>query len=307
MLDAAVFAAGLGLALWLSLMRAHPPGCGNSSACGRVLLSKFSEFLGLPLAWWASGIWVCVILLKEQRLRAILLGLFAAGSCVLLGIQVLYIHALCPYCLAHAALTWLAYFRRDHKPTAVILPAVIMGAVVFWLGSQHHQGPDKPIMAGALRQEFTEAAFYWLGPRTSESPVLVLDLRCQACVEILRKLATGSAATSPPPGIIFQTNGDNDLTVSFVTAVLSRQDGPQNGFPKITKKFLDCYDAIMAEPESGRQSASSLLLLESASLMPLSKERLRRQRMLLAKSGIAYTPTYIDSEGNIRSGADSIR
>ena len=299
-------AAGLGLALWLSLLRTNPPGCGGSSGCAQVLSSKFSVFLGLPITWWASGLWVCAILINNQHFRVLLLGLFATASCILVGIQVLYIHTLCPYCLVHAILTWLAYFYRDHKPTIAILPAAVLAAIIFWLGVLHFTVPSKSIEIGALRPVLADSAFYWLGKRTPESPVIILDLRCQACLGVLRKLASSKNTASPPPGIIFRTNDDSDLTVSLVAAILSHRDGPEMGFRALTKEFLHYYDAIMAEEEGRRGLATSLLLLKSVSHVTIAQERLTSQRMLLNKLGIIYTPTYVEPNGNVSYLTDPI-
>lgn len=109
---------GFGVAAYLlCLSLAHgglPPGCGKGSGCDEVLNSRWAKVLGVPVSTPAlavyAAIFVTVVVLgwattEAQFRRAwsalILLAVVVGGSAIwFVGLQLVVIRAICPWCLA---------------------------------------------------------------------------------------------------------------------------------------------------------------------------------------------------------------
>lgn len=114
--------AGLFLGAYLTLYHYGFVGtlaCGISS-CETVQTSRWSMFLGLPVATWGAGFYalmlvLCVIgsqpaLADSKRLSTILLVLSAWGALFtawLNSLEAFVIHAWCEWCLGSAAMVLL--------------------------------------------------------------------------------------------------------------------------------------------------------------------------------------------------------
>lgn len=132
---------------WVSMASGEAPaGCGSASGCGRVLASKWSRWLGLPVSLLASALYVIVLgaLAGAGRPRRgpwfVLVA--AAGAIVGAGawftyVQLARVGALCPYCMAAhglglvlaALLLWRAP-RRHWGAMAIGLASVVLIAAV---------------------------------------------------------------------------------------------------------------------------------------------------------------------------------
>lgn len=109
--DAIIVISLLSFGISLYLAFSHYLGfvvpCDVTHGCETVLTSKYSVFLGLPLAVWGAGYCVAVIIssllanhyLVWEKLLLILLGIGAVLSLVFLGLQFFVIKKVCQYCL----------------------------------------------------------------------------------------------------------------------------------------------------------------------------------------------------------------
>jgi len=120
MLMALIALIGVFLSLYLTLYKLGYIGtlaCGTGS-CETVQLSKWGDFLGLPVAAWGIGYYVVVFALAfagiqerfedSQRLTSALVYVTGAGllfSIWLTYLELFVIHALCRWCLGSAAIT----------------------------------------------------------------------------------------------------------------------------------------------------------------------------------------------------------
>ncbi|HEY2376862.1 MAG TPA: vitamin K epoxide reductase family protein [Gemmatimonadaceae bacterium] len=111
---------GVFLSLYLTLYKLGYIGtlaCGSGS-CEYVQLSKWGDFLGLPVAAWGVGYYLVVLVLsfagvqerfaKSARLTKTLVyvtGLGLLFSIWLTYLELFVIHALCRWCLGSAATT----------------------------------------------------------------------------------------------------------------------------------------------------------------------------------------------------------
>jgi len=117
--------AGLGVATYLTFLHytSGSAACGvmeTFSKCDVVLQSRYAEIFGVPVAlfgviFYATLLFVLIkIVYKKDKLFIDLmftLEVFGVIFSILLTyIQLLVIHALCPYCLSSAIITAILFF-----------------------------------------------------------------------------------------------------------------------------------------------------------------------------------------------------
>jgi len=181
-------AAGIGLTAYLTFVvwfGEHPAFCGAGSECDLVQQSRWSTFLGAPMAFW--GLLTCALLARQLwRLRTrpsawrtalLLAAVGAAVSWYLTAISVFSIEATCGYCLAsfgimNALLVLLLMRRPAHMPEhtwAKSLPTPVGASALIVLGLFLHfsgifdpaAGPEKPYLkALAVHLRDSGARFY---------------------------------------------------------------------------------------------------------------------------------------------------
>lgn len=111
---------GVFLSLYLTLYKLGYIGtlaCGSGS-CEKVQLSKWGDFLGLPVSAWGVGYYAIVLavsfagvqerLAESPRLTNALVYLTGAGllfSIWLTYLELFVLHAICRWCLGSAAIT----------------------------------------------------------------------------------------------------------------------------------------------------------------------------------------------------------
>jgi len=120
MLMALVAMIGVFLSLYLTMFKLGYIGtlaCGSGS-CETVQLSKWGDFLGVPVAAWGTGYYAIVLGLAfagvqgrfESSARLTNWLVYVTGAGLLFSIWLTYlelfvIHALCRWCLGSAAMT----------------------------------------------------------------------------------------------------------------------------------------------------------------------------------------------------------
>jgi len=142
----AAFAISAYLA-WHSFQGGSVPGCGPESDCDRVLASRWSRLLGLPVSLFALPLYAGLLALlapKSIRWKLVLpLAVTVLAAAVwFVGLQAFVLRAFCKFCMtAHAAggLAALVLLRNSPLParptlaaigTAVAAMAVVIGAQV---------------------------------------------------------------------------------------------------------------------------------------------------------------------------------
>jgi len=124
MLMALVALIGVFLSLYLTLFKLGYIGtlaCGSGS-CETVQLSKWGDFLGVPVAAWGVGYYAIVLGLAftgvqvryESSARLTNLLVYVTGAGLLFSLWLTYlelfvIHALCRWCLGSAAMTLVLF------------------------------------------------------------------------------------------------------------------------------------------------------------------------------------------------------
>ena len=108
---------GLGVAGYLLAVRllGEAPVCGPSAGCETVQQSKYSVFLGIPVAGWGSAFSLAVAVLAVRWWRVadrrallaayVLLLAGTLGVAVLTYLELFVIHAICVWCVSFAVAT----------------------------------------------------------------------------------------------------------------------------------------------------------------------------------------------------------
>ena len=124
MLMALVALIGVFISLYLTMFKLGYIGtlaCGSGS-CETVQLSKWGDFLGVPVASWGVGYYAIVLGLAfagvqvryESSARLTNLLVYVTGAGLLFSLWLTYlelfvIHALCRWCLGSAAMTLVLF------------------------------------------------------------------------------------------------------------------------------------------------------------------------------------------------------
>ena len=124
MLMALIALIGVFLSLYLTLFKLGYIGtlaCGSGS-CETVQLSKWGDFLGVPVAAWGVGYYAILLVLAfagvqdryEGSVRLTKTLVFVTGAGLLFSLWLTYlelfvIHALCRWCLGSAAITFVLF------------------------------------------------------------------------------------------------------------------------------------------------------------------------------------------------------
>jgi uncharacterized membrane protein len=180
--------AGIGLTAYLTFVAwfgEHPAFCGAGSECDIVQQSRWSSFLGAPMAFWglltyallARQLWRLRTRPSAWRTALLLAAVGAAVSWYLTAISVVSIEATCSYCLAsfgvmNALLVLLLVRRPAHMaehawakalPTpAGVSALIVLGMFLHFSGVfSPAAGPEKPYLkALALHLRDSGARFY---------------------------------------------------------------------------------------------------------------------------------------------------
>ena len=115
---------GVFLSLYLTLFKLGYIGtlaCGSGS-CEQVQLSKWGDFLGLPVSAWGVGYYAIVLVISfaalqdrfadSPRITNVLVYITGVGllfSIWLTYLELFVIHAICRWCLGSAAITLVLF------------------------------------------------------------------------------------------------------------------------------------------------------------------------------------------------------
>lgn len=194
--------AGLLLTAYLSYLAwfgEHPAYCSAGSGCDAVQSSRWSTFLGLPMAFWGFltyaaltfGCWTRTKKPSRWSSTFLIAVCGIAISTYLTVISVVSIQATCPYCLAsYAIITAIGLLLALTIPSSIsvrgwkqIIPTPLIVAAVLIAGLHFHYsglfdpaaGPESPrVRALALHLDSTGAKFYgafWC-PRCQEQKAM---------------------------------------------------------------------------------------------------------------------------------------
>jgi len=177
--------AGVGILLTMYLtyvawFEAHPAFCSEGSGCDLVQASRWSMFLGLPMAFWGLLTYVIlayVIWRAKRKPGSWTMVLLAAVcgfaiSAYLTVVSVLEIEATCPYCLASfliiTAIMILTVVRQPPQWSTSLKEALVIAVLLVGGLHLHYSGafdaaagPEDPqLQALAIHLADSGAKFY---------------------------------------------------------------------------------------------------------------------------------------------------
>lgn len=125
MIVAALAMIGLLLSVYLLLHHYGLVGelaCGGSNSCGVVQASRYSEFLGIPVAAYGAGGYLALLVVAlaglqprwehhpgPTRLLALLSGIGVAFTIWLTYVELFVLHAVCRWCVGSAVIIALIF------------------------------------------------------------------------------------------------------------------------------------------------------------------------------------------------------
>ena len=289
---------GLALALFLAALKiAHWPCKG--SGCEAVLHSSYGTLLGLPIGLYAAALWLGVLFARHPSLRTACQAALALGSLLFVGIQLFVLRSICPYCMAHALIAWLALpLHRSAPQRWGALAGLAAAAVLTTLAGTANRVPHigQPQLSRWLRDQ--PDALYWLGPPTPNSAGLVLSLHCPACLYFLGNLLRFEQAPPHGPAIYFRTDAnDREMTAVFVSAVQAQPGNRREAFLGLTTLVLAHQDVLLSDPAKAAPALRALLP-QSAAGEAAATALLTRQAKLLAAIPVETTPFLARPDGS---------
>ena len=172
----------------------HPAFCGEGSGCDLVQASRWSTFLGVPMAFWGLLTYMVIARLvwrggtKPSRMRLLVFVAVSgfAISAYLTVVSIIEIEATCPYCLASfgiiTTIMVLALVRQPPNWLTSLREAAVIAVLIVGGLHMHYSGlfdaaagPEDPqLRALAIHLDETGAKFYgayWC-PRCQEQKAL---------------------------------------------------------------------------------------------------------------------------------------
>lgn len=293
-------ALGLGLSLFLGLMKLAALPCGFGSGCESVLSSPLGNPFGIPLGFVGALVWLGTLVSRKAFLRRWLHHSLGFGSLVLVALQALVIGHFCPWCLAHAFLSLVAWPLAGRGRGKFWL-WVALGMALALTGLALLQRQAARVETRIVKMEtdsWRAAALDWLGAGESKAPFLVLSLDCASCWERwLQALAVEDwKPHRAAPLLLWKSEGKTrELHVVFVAAVLSEKDPAPKAFARVLAACADQRDLFLNKPER------ALLFLKSR--FPHAEQKMSEARALveaqarcLETAGLGITPLWLASE-----------
>ena len=158
----------------------HPAFCGEDSGCDLVQASRWSTFLGIPMAFWGLLTYAVIARLawgggsKPSRARPLVFVTVCgfAISAYLTIVSIIEIEATCPYCLASfgiiTTLMVLTLVRQPPNWLSSLKEAAVIAVLIVSVLHMHYSGlfdaaagPEDPqLRALAVHLTDTGAKFY---------------------------------------------------------------------------------------------------------------------------------------------------
>ena len=176
-------AAGILITAYLTYsawFEVHPAFCGEDSGCDLVQASRWSTFLGIPMAFWGLLTYAVIVRLvwgggsKPSRSRPLVFVTVCgfAISAYLTIVSIVEIEATCPYCLASfgiiTTIMVLTLMRQPPNWLTSLKEATVVALLIVGVLHMHYSGlfdasagPEDPqLRALAVHLADTGAKFY---------------------------------------------------------------------------------------------------------------------------------------------------
>jgi uncharacterized membrane protein len=298
---------GLGLSLYLALLKTFSLPCIGGGGCHGIIHSSYGSVLGMPVGYFGAVLWAGAALVTDRTKRAALLALLASGSLIFLCIQFFVLKGFCLYCTLHAAAAWLALAFNAQEPrrwAAVAgLGLALGGFGATRLHTASKAANSSPPATSATPIVSAAEGLAWLGDRTTQSPTLVISLDCPACLDLLEELTKQSyAGVTSGPAVFFKTTRQNEtLTHVFVASVLASAAPKRESFLASTAILLSMKEQALSSPAAAAAQFSAFFP-KAAVQLEEAKRVVAAQNTVLAGNKLGETtPLLIPVNGRARA------
>lgn len=299
-------ALGLGLALWLALIKWRSLPC-LGGGCDTVIQSRYGALFGVPVGVYGAALWTVLAAPLPSRLRWFAHVLLAFGAAAFMGIQFGVLRAFCPYCTIHAVAALAAWRWRQLRPAwwALALGAALAAG---GYGLAQRTADLRAATAGrpAALAPGAGALYPFDGdatPAAAARPVLVLSLTCPACLDLLGAV---SEAPWPAGGIgaalyVKSTPRDRELATVWLAACTETAGSTRRDrFTAVTAMLAAQRELITSDPDAAARWLAGLFQ-PSAAARQAAAQVLDRHAALVAASGVITTPWLLPPHGPART------
>jgi uncharacterized membrane protein len=298
-------AAGLGLALWLTLLKWRSLPC-LGGGCETVIQSRYGSVLGVPVGVFGAALWLALVWPLPARLRTAAHATLALGAIGFMVVQFGVLRAFCPYCTAHAAAALTAWRWRKVRPASW---ALALGATLALGGyGLAQRAADHHATAVTRPAELTagiDAIFPFDDPKpvSAARPVLVLSVTCPACLDLLRAVtnAPWPAGKLGPAVYIKSDARDHALAVVWLAACTETAGStPRDRFMAVTAMLVAQRELVASDPSAAATWLAGIFR-PSPEARRGAELLLVRQAARLTEAGVTTTPWLLPITGAARA------
>ena len=299
-------ALGLGLALWLALIKWRSLPC-LGGGCDPVIQSRYGAIFGVPVGAFGAALWLALAAPLPARWRSTVHALLAFGSLAFMGVQFGLLRAFCPYCTAHAGAAITAWWWRRTRPAwwALALGAALAsgGYLIAQRAADIRAGTaGRPAAltagTGALYPFDDDTT-----PAGRERPVLVLSLTCPACLDLLRAVteAPWPAGRRGPALYVKSDLRDRVLATVWLAACAETAGSTRRDrFMAVTAMLVAQNELIASDPAAAAAWLAGVFR-PSEVACHAAEQRLAEHAARLAEVGVATTPWFLPADGAART------
>ncbi len=298
-------ALGLGLALWLALLKWRSLPC-IGGGCEQVIHSRFGAVFGVPVGAVGAVVWLALFFPWSARWRTAWHGALALGAIGFMVVQFGVLKAFCPYCTAHAAAAVMAWPRRAVRPAqwglGLALAFALGGYALALRAAERHAAA-----AGGRPAALTAGADAFLPldetpPVAGTRPVLVLSVTCPACLDLLAAVTlTSWPAGKIGPAIYIKTDAKDRALAAVWLAACTETNGssPRDRFMAVTAMLVGQRDVMASDPAATAEWLAGIFR-PSAAARQAAEQALAQHTARLVEAGVVTTPTLWPAEGAAR-------
>lgn len=307
-----LIALGLGLALWLALLKWRSLPC-LGGGCDTVIQSRYGSLFGVPVGVFGAALWLALVAPLPAAGRRAVHAALALGALGFMVVQFGILRAFCPYCTVHAVAAVTAWRWRRVRPAwwAVALGVALAGGgyLLAQRAADRAAATARPAVGLAAGVDawwpLADAApvAVAVAPGGAPRSVLVISLTCPACLDLLRELtdAPAPAGRAGPAVYVKAEPRERALALAWIAACRDLAGStPRDRFLAVTAMLVAQRELVTADPDAAAAWLAGMFQTSPAARAE-AEAMLARQAVKLAESGIVTTPWFLPPGGPPRA------
>lgn len=299
-------ALGLGLALWLTLLKWRSLPC-LGGGCDQVIQSRYGSVGGIPVGVFGAALWATLILPLSPRGRQAVHAALALGAAGFMVVQFGVLRAFCPYCTAHAFAAIAAWRWRSLRPApwSLVLALALAGggyALAQRAAEQRAANVAQPTVLAGGRDAllpFDDGP----APAGATRPVLVLSVSCPACLDLLRDLTEATWPQGKTGAAVYVKSDDRDRALALAwLAACSETAGStaRDRWIAVTAMLVAQRELVASDPAAAAAWLTGLFQTTDAARAAAARQ-LEVHTAWLTRAGIGTTPWFLPPGGTPRT------